>query len=105
MPTPHFPRPVPIEAYGNGGFRFAGMSHKGSILCLPSGVSAWPVIAPDGVTPESLAAIFAEKSRIHRTYVGGVERGERNPTLDVLERLARALGISAGQLLSEEESP
>jgi uncharacterized protein len=34
----HLPRQVPIEAYGNGGFRFGGMSHKGSILCLPSGI-------------------------------------------------------------------
>lgn len=37
----HLPRPAPIEAYGNGGFRFAGMSHKGSLLCLPSGIWAW----------------------------------------------------------------
>ena len=33
----------PIDAYGNGGFRFADMSHRGSILALPSGVLAWPV--------------------------------------------------------------
>ncbi len=30
-----------IDGYGAGGFRFAGMSHKGAILCLPSGISAW----------------------------------------------------------------
>lgn len=70
MPTPHFPRPAPIEAYGNGGFRFAGMSYKGSILCLPSGISAWPVSTPDDVTPELLAAIFAEKSRIGFLLLG-----------------------------------
>jgi uncharacterized protein len=40
-PTPRFPGRAPIEAYGNGGFRFAGMSHRGSILCLPSGIIAW----------------------------------------------------------------
>ena len=34
----HFPGRAPIDAYGNGGFRFAGMSHRGSILCLPSGI-------------------------------------------------------------------
>lgn len=33
----HFPGRAPIDAYGNGGFRFAEMSHRGSILCLPSG--------------------------------------------------------------------
>jgi simple sugar transport system permease protein len=32
-----YPARVPIEAYGNGGFRFAGMSHRGSILALPGG--------------------------------------------------------------------
>ena len=34
---------APIEAYGKGGFRFAGMSHRGSLLCLPGGIWAWPV--------------------------------------------------------------
>lgn len=41
-----FPRHLPgqhlIDAYGNGGFRFGDMSHKGSILAMPSGVLAWP---------------------------------------------------------------
>ena len=41
--APHLPRPAPIDAYGNGGFRFAGMSHRGSLLCLPDGIWAWPV--------------------------------------------------------------
>jgi uncharacterized protein len=40
---PHLPRPAPIDAYGNGGFRFAGMSHRGSLLCLPNGIWASPV--------------------------------------------------------------
>ncbi|EFG37835.1 hypothetical protein BAZG_01166 [Brucella sp. NVSL 07-0026] len=37
----HFPGRAPIDAYGNGGFRFAEMSHRGSILCLPSGIHGW----------------------------------------------------------------
>ena len=36
-----YPGRAPIDAYGNGGFRFAEMSHRGSILCLPSGIYAW----------------------------------------------------------------
>src|SRR5271167_4000763 len=36
-----YPYEMPVTAYGNGGFRFAEMSHRGSILCLPSGVYAW----------------------------------------------------------------
>jgi len=38
---------------------------------------------------------------LHRTYVSGVERGIRNPTVTVLEKIARALGIPASKLLEE----
>src|SRR5215468_273418 len=41
--APHLPRPASIEAYGNGGFRFGGMSHRGSLLCFPDGIWAWPL--------------------------------------------------------------
>ena len=37
----HFEQQSPIDAYGNGGFRFAEMSHVGSLLCLPSGMHKW----------------------------------------------------------------
>src|SRR5499433_3517552 len=56
----HLPNPAPIDAYGNGGFRFAGMSHRGSLLCLPSGIYAWDVKAADDVTAESCAAFLRE---------------------------------------------
>ena len=42
-----FPGRAPIDAYGNGGFRFAEMSHRGSILCLPDGIFAWDVSGAD----------------------------------------------------------
>jgi uncharacterized protein len=54
----HLPQPAAIEAYGKGGFRFAGMSHRGSILCLPEGIRAWPVTKPDEITEDSLARAF-----------------------------------------------
>ena len=41
--NPHYPGRAPIDAYGNGGFRFAGMSHQGSLLVLPSGMYRWDV--------------------------------------------------------------
>jgi len=41
--APHLPRSAPIEAYGQGGFVFAGMSHRGSLLCLPDAIWAWIV--------------------------------------------------------------
>ena len=55
---PHLPYPAPIDAYGAGGFRFAGLSHRGSLLCLPDGIWAWPVAAAQAVTPETLAPVF-----------------------------------------------
>jgi transcriptional regulator with XRE-family HTH domain len=42
---------------------------------------------------------LAELAGLHRTYVGGVERGERNPTLATLNNLARALDISIAELV------
>lgn len=42
---------------------------------------------------------FAHEAGIHRTYVSDLERGARNPTIDVIDRLARALDIKIGDLL------
>lgn len=50
MREAHFPGRAPIEAYGNGGFRFADMSHQGSILCLPEGIFGWHVASFDELT-------------------------------------------------------
>jgi uncharacterized protein len=58
---PHLPQAAAIDAYGKGGFRFADMSHRGSILCLPAGIWAWPVTAPDEITEASLARVFEAK--------------------------------------------
>jgi transcriptional regulator with XRE-family HTH domain len=46
---------------------------------------------------------FADECRLHRTYIGSVERGETNISLDNLERIARALEISVSRLFSEAE--
>ena len=51
-----------------------------------------------GWTQEELAA----RAKKHPTYIGGIERGERNPTLTVLAGIARAFGISLAGLLQEE---
>lgn len=58
MDAPHLPRQALIDAHGAGGFRFAGLSHRGSLLCLPDGIWAWPVAAPGEMTAESLALAF-----------------------------------------------
>ncbi len=59
MEAPHLPRQALIDAHGGGGFRFAGMSHRGSLLCLPDGLWAWPVRAPAMVTERALSQVFA----------------------------------------------
>jgi uncharacterized protein len=52
------PGRAPIDAYGNGGFRFAGMSHRGSLLIVPDGIEAWPVVTLDELTPELCAPLL-----------------------------------------------
>lgn len=54
----HFPGLAPIEAYGNGGFRFAGMSHRGSILIAPDGIHGWHVAQAADVDVPSLERIL-----------------------------------------------
>jgi uncharacterized protein len=68
MRAAHFPGRAPIEAYGNGGFRFAQMSHRGSLLCLPSGIYGWD--APAAIDEESLARVFAEAAAIEILILG-----------------------------------
>ena len=42
---------------------------------------------------------FADEADLHRTYISGLERGVRNPTVTVLEKIARALKVKPGRLL------
>lgn len=67
---PHLPRRVPIDAYGKGGFSFGGMSHRGSLLCLPSGVWAWSAGWASEISEASLAQVFAEAADIGLFLLG-----------------------------------
>jgi len=72
MPEPaaHFPSPVPIDAYGNGGFRFADMSHKGSLLILPSGIYGWEIGQTSKLLPKNFEAVFDEAKEIEFLLLG-----------------------------------
>jgi uncharacterized protein len=59
-----------IDAYGNGGFRFAEMSHRGSILALPSGIKAWDVSSPADFSIEAFAPVLAEADNIEVLLIG-----------------------------------
>lgn len=56
----HFPGSAPIDAYGNGGFRFADMSHRGSLLFLPSGIQGWDAREDSPLTVDLFAPLLEE---------------------------------------------
>ncbi|SFL54120.1 Mth938-like domain-containing protein [Methylobacterium pseudosasicola] len=71
-----------IDTYGNGGFRFAGMSHRGSLLLLPSGVRAWDVTSPQAIDRTALRPVQAEAAGIELLLVGtGLDIAAIDPSL------------------------
>jgi uncharacterized protein len=89
---PHLPRRVPVDGYGSGGFSFDGMSHRGSLLCLPSGLWAWPVAQAADVNEAALAPVFAEAAEIDLFLLGaGLDRWAMP---DALHDRFRALKIN-----------
>src|SRR3954449_359353 len=66
----HFPRSAPIEAYGKGGFAFADMSHRGSLLCLPDSIWAWDVTKPEQIDRYSLQKVFDAANSTDTLIVG-----------------------------------
>jgi len=66
----HFPGRAPLDAYGNGGFRFAEMSHRGSLLCIPSGIYGWNLTDPSEFTEEAFLRVFEEQADIEVLLVG-----------------------------------
>ncbi|MFA5950464.1 MAG: MTH938/NDUFAF3 family protein [Hyphomicrobium sp.] len=85
-----FPRIAPIDAYGNGGFRFAGMSHKGSLLCLPSGIFEWAGVGSIGdVSLQKLQKVLDDRQRVGLLLLGTGPELKR-PSLDVRQAFVAA---------------
>ncbi len=96
--APHLPRSAPIEAYGNGGFVFAEMSHRGSLLCLPEGIWAWPIAAPEQIDRASLDRVFAAARTID-TLIIGTGTGVWLPPSQLRGAL-RAVGVGLDTMLT-----
>ncbi|MHA7772739.1 Mth938-like domain-containing protein [Roseibium sp. M-1] len=89
----HFPGRAPLDAYGNGGFRFANMSHRGSLLCVPSGIYGWNLTDPKDFSEEAFERVFSEQSDIEVLLIGtGLEL---RPLPAALKTLFREAGILA----------
>ena len=89
----HYPGRAPIEAYGNGGFRFADMSHRGSLLCLPSGIHGWQPADPVALKAADFDKVVAEAEGIEILLVGTGE--EIRPLSKELRAALKDAGIAA----------
>lgn len=78
--TAHYPGRATIDGYGAGGFSFAGMSHRGSILALPSGIYAWNA-DPAALTPEDFAMVLSERGEIDILLIGMGREMARPPRI------------------------
>lgn len=90
---PHLPGRALIDAYGNGGFRFGTMSHRGSLLCLPSGIYAWQAQRIEDITPQILASVLAERGDELRFLLIGMGN-EMRPLHERLRFFFGGSGIS-----------
>ena len=88
--TAHFPGRVTIDGYGRGGFSFAQMSHRGSILALPSGIYAWDADAAR-LTLEDFTQVLAERNDIDLLLIGMGPVMARPPKL--LRQALQATGL------------
>lgn len=112
--TAFYPGRAPIDAYGNFGFRFAGMSHHGSILVLPGGIHGWNVAGMEDVSAESFSAVFAAAADIGFLLFGtgdeqrwparGLERRFAEAGIG-LECMATGAAVRTYNVLLAEERP
>ncbi|MGD9543501.1 MAG: Mth938-like domain-containing protein [Methylocystis sp.] len=80
-----------IEEYGGGGFRFADMSHRGSILALPSGVRAVPLTNAAEIDEAVIDDALAESGGLDLFVVGTGQ--DLLPLAGALRAKLRAAGV------------
>ena len=90
----------PIDGYGAGGFQFGGMSHRGSILALPSGISAWDAVTPEDLRLEAFTRVLEEAraGAIDQFLIGTGTR--MLPLFDLRDALRRA-GLKAEPMATD----
>ncbi len=89
----HYPGRAPIDASGNGGYRFAEMSHRGSILCLPSGIHSWEPNDPARLDVADFDRVLKQAGGIEILLIGtGMDIKRLQPAL---RQAFRNAGISA----------
>lgn len=66
----HYKYQAPIDAYGNGGFRFDDMSHIGSLLCLPSGMHKWTIEDISMLSLAHFQSVFEQAEEIDVFLLG-----------------------------------
>lgn len=69
-PQGYVPGRHKVDDYGNGGFRFADMSHRGSILAMPTGVRAIPATAWNEIDAATIEEALAESGGLDLFIVG-----------------------------------
>jgi uncharacterized protein len=88
---PYFPGRAAIEGYGAGGFRFAGMSHRGSLLLVPQGIWAWAPASVAEIDEASLGRVFDQRDEIDLLLIGTGR--DPVPLPEALRWRLRELGI------------
>lgn len=76
------------------------MAQPERVLLVSLGLAFAEVRRERGLTQEELSLATG----VHRNYIGGIERGERSPTVEKIATLAQALGVSLSDLFARAEA-
>ena len=68
-------------------------------ICKKFGIRVRDLRISSGLSQE----VLGQKSGLHRTYIGGIERGERNISLINIEKIAKALSVPISSLMEDLE--